>query len=136
MPGPLAGAAITAGGSALIDLLINLVGRKSGRKATGAVLKNLFGKQLPAGALDSGKRRVGKSLRSAGKFGAVFGGLELALAGLGEPEEQAQLAAQFSNPTIPFESQELIQLEQLLASIVADDERETGGGVAGDGLFL
>lgn len=131
----LVGAAITAGVGGIADLLFSMLARKGGRAATKSLIKQLFGKAVtnPESAQRFGK----KALVGAAKLGGIFGGIDVVAEGLlGTPEEQHQLASQNLNPTVGPESQELIQLEQLLAAIIAQDERDHGGGIADEGLFL
>ncbi len=123
MPGPLAGAAISAGGIGLADLLLKLFARKSGRKVTSNVVSQLFGKQVRNPSLARGALR--RTARGSAQIGGAIGGFELLASSLlGEPEEQNALAAAFANRTIPLQSQEDVQLEQLLSHLLANSEQE------------
>lgn len=106
----------------MLDLILNVLSRKGGRKATSSVVRQLLGKQAANPSLSRGfLRRAGK--RSA-TIGGVFGGLDLLGSSLGEPEEQNALAAAFANQTFPKQSQEDVQLEQLLSHLLANSEQE------------
>lgn len=117
----LAGAAISAGGFALLDLIINLLGRKGGRRATSQVVQQLLGK---GAASTPARLRVGQAGKRAATFGAGFGALDLALQSIGGPEEQNAMASQHNLATVGKDNQIDAQLEQLLSHLLANSDQE------------
>ena len=131
--GPLAGFLATAGGTAFIDLLLNLLLRKGGRTAVKALGQKALGR-APTAALAGAKsplsaasagRIVRRGAKRAGVLGATFGGIDAILQGLRGDEAGPGTMMTENERSRAFlqSSRTEPDIEQLLAMLSGDAAR-------------